>query len=61
MPFVILNTKRPKIQHRYKMICYFKNFNLQSYVTDFKLVPLDLVYATDESDEQVSFLNQLIL
>ena len=61
MPFVILNTKRPNIQHRCKMICDFKNFNLQSYIIDFKLVPLDLVYAADESDEQISFLNQLIL
>ena len=43
------------------MICDFKNSNLQSYIIDFKLVPLDLVYATDESDEQISFLNQLIL
>ena len=61
MPFVILNIKRPKFQPHYKVICDFKNFNLESYISDFKLVPLNLVYAIDDPDEQVSFFNQLIL
>ena len=43
------------------MIRDFKNFNLESRIRDFKLLPLNLVYAIDIHDEQVRFLNQLIL
>ena len=43
------------------MIRDFKNFNPEKYITDFKLLPLNLFYAIDDPDEQVSFLNQFIL
>ena len=61
MPLVILNIKIPKFQPRYKMIRGFKNFNRESYICDFKLLSLNLVYRIDDPDEQVSFFNQLIL
>ena len=61
MPFVILNIKSLKFQPRYMMICGFTNFELENYIKDFERLPLSLVYVSDDPDDQVSFLNNLIL
>ena len=61
MPFVILNIKSPKFQPCYKMICDFKNFELENCIKNFERLPLSLAYASDDSDDQVRILNDLIL
>ena len=61
MPFVILNIKSSKFQPRYKMIRNFKNFELENYIKNFETLPLSLVHASDDPDDQVSILNDLIL
>ena len=61
MPFVILNIKSLKFQPCYMMICGFTNFELENYIKDFERLPLSLVYVSDDPDDQVSFLNSLIL
>ena len=61
MPFVILNIKSLKFQPHYMMICGFTNFELENYIKDFERLPLSLVYVSDDPDDQVSFLNNLIL
>lgn len=61
MPFTILNIKRSKFQALYyKIIRDFKNFNLESFISDFIFLPLKLAYGISDLDEQVSFLNPLI-
>lgn len=61
MPFTILNIKRSKFQALYyKIIRDFKNFNLESFISDFIFLPLKLAYGIYDLDEQVSFLNPLI-
>ena len=61
MPFVILNIKSLKFQPCFKMIRDFKNFELENCIKNFETLPLSLVYASDDSDDQVSILNDLIL
>ena len=39
------------------MIGGFNNFNLEKYI---KLLPVNLVYAIDDPDEEIRFFNQLV-
>ena len=38
-----------------------KDIDINRYVSDFRELPLNLVYAFDEPDDQVTILNKLIL
>ena len=60
MPFAVLQIKKKKFEPRYKFIRDEKNLNMNSYINDFKQLPLSAVYALDDPDDQLSILNQLI-
>ena len=61
MPYTILNIKKERYEQRYKYIRSQKDIDINSYVSDFQQLPLNLVYAFDETDDQVTILNKLIL
>ena len=61
MPYAILNVKKERYEQRYKYIRSEKDIDINSYVSDFRELPLNLVYAFDEPDDQVTILNKLIL
>ena len=61
MPYAILNVKKERYEQRYKCIRNEKDININSYVSDFWELPLNLVYDFDETDDQVTILNKLIL
>ena len=61
MPYAILNIKKERYEQRYKYILSEKDIDINSYVSDFRELPLSLVYAFDKPDDQVTILNELIL
>ena len=61
MPYAILNVKKERYEQRYKYIRSEKDLDINSYVSDFRELPLNLVYAFDEPDDKVTILNKLIL
>ena len=61
MPYAILNVKKERYEQRYKYIRSEKDIDINSYVSDFRELPLNLVYAFDEPDDQVKILNKLVL
>ena len=61
IPYAILNVKKERYERRYKYIRSEKDIDINSYVSDFRELPLNLVYVFDEPDEQVTILNKLIL
>ena len=61
MPYTILNVKKERYEQRYKYIRSEKDIDINSYVSDFRELPLNLVYAFDEPDDQVTILNKLVL
>ena len=61
MPYAILNVKIERYEQRYKYIRSKKDIDVNPYVSDFRELPLNLVYAFDEPDDQVTILNKLVL
>ena len=61
MPYTILNVKKERYEQRYKYIRSEKDIDINSYVSDFRELPLNLVYAFDEPKDQVTILNKLVL
>ena len=60
MPYVIVNIKKERYEPRYKFIRNEKNFDIDSYKSDFKHLPLSTVFSFDDPNDQVSILNKLI-
>ena len=60
-PYTIANMPFNKFETRYKYIRNLKNFELEKYVQDFKVLPISLVYFFDDSSDQLDTLNKLIL
>ena len=60
LPYDILNVKKERYEQRYKYIRSENNIDINSYVSDFRELPLNLVYAFDELDDQVTILNKLV-
>ena len=60
LPYDILNVKKERYEQRYKYIRSENNIDINSYVSDFRELPLNLVYAFDEPDDQVTILNKLV-
>ena len=50
-----------KFEARYKYIRNLKNFELEKYVHDFKVLPISLVYFFDDPNNQLGTLNKLTL
>ena len=59
VPYIIINIPTNKI--RYKYIRNLKNFDLETYINDFKTFPFATVYSFNETDDQLDILNKLIL
>ena len=60
MPYATLNVKKERYEQRYKYFCNEKDIDINSYLSDFRELPLNLVHAFDEPDDQVTILNKLI-
>ena len=59
-PFVVLNIRKEHFEPRYKYIRQEKHFQLNNYKNDFSELPLNLVYAFNDPNTQISVLNDLI-
>ena len=59
-PNTIFNIKKERFEPRYKYIRIEKNLNMNNYISDFKKLRTNLVYAFDEPDDQIDVLNNLI-
>ena len=59
-PYTIINIRKQKFENRYKVIRDEKSFNLLNYKEDFSQIPLSILYALDDPEEQISVLNDLI-
>lgn len=60
-PYIIVNVPTNKFEPRYKFIRDMKNFDLNKFIENFKLLPLSLIYAFTDPIEQLDTLNKLIL
>ena len=58
--YTIFNITKERFELRYKYIRIEENLNVNNYISDFKLLPTNLVYAFDELDDQIDVLNNLI-
>ena len=54
--YTIFNITKERFEPRYKCIRIDKNLNVNSYISDFKKVPSNLVYAFDEPDDKIDAL-----
>ena len=58
--YTVLNIRKQKFEQRYKFIRNEKLFDLNKYINDFSQLPLSIVFALDDPNDQVNVLNQLI-
>ena len=59
-PYMIFNIKKVRFQPRYKYIRIEKHLTMNDYVSGFKKLPTNLVYAFDKPDDKIDVLNNLI-
>ena len=59
--YVIFNMKKEKYQSRYIFIRNEKTLDMNSYISDFQQLPLNLVYSFDNLEDQVSIFNNLFV
>ena len=60
-PYIIAKMPTIKYQPRCKFIRYMKNFNLQKYIDDFKLLPFSIMYRFYNAGDQLDTLKKIIL
>ena len=53
--------KNEKYHPRYKFIRNEKTLDMNSYISDFQQLPLNLVYSFDDPKDQVSIFNKLVV
>lgn len=58
--FACINTRVARFEPRYKIICDMRNFDQSAYVADTAIIPFNVVYATDCTDDSLSTLNHLL-
>ena len=58
-PFCILKIKKPRFEPRFKYIRDERAFVLDDFVSDFRNLPLNIVYAVDDVSDKVSMFNDL--
>ena len=61
LTYAILNIRKQKFETRYKWVRNEKSVNMSNYKIDFNQLPLNIVYAFEEPDDQINALNTLIL
>ena len=59
-PYILVNIPTNKYQIRYKFIKKLKDFDLETYVNDFKTLPFSTVYSFNETHDQLDTLHKLI-
>ena len=61
LPYVILNIRKQKFEKRYKYIHHEKRFDLSKYHKNFSQIPMSVVDAFDDPNDQTYMLNELTL
>ena len=56
----IFNIRKERYEPRYKYVRNEKDFNMNDYVADFKLLPTSIVFGFDDPNDQIAMLNKLI-
>ena len=56
-PYLIFNINKERFQPRYKYIRIEEKLNMNNYISDFKKLIINLVYAFGEPDDQIDVLN----
>ena len=59
-PYITVNARVMRLAPRYKFIRNEKHFSEAAFVEDFSQLPLEVVYALEDSNDQISVLNNLI-
>ena len=59
-PFCILKINKPRYEPRHKYIRDERTLVLADYINDFQQLPLNIVYAFDNTSDKVNALNKLI-
>jgi len=52
-PFIVVNIRKERFEPRYKILRDEKNFDLQAYTRDFAELPLNLLYAFADPNDQI--------
>ena len=60
-PFITVNVRVPRYEHRYKFIRNKRQFDETSYADDFAALPFEILYAFEDPDDQISALNTMVL
>ena len=58
--YAVINIKKSSFEKRYKWTRNFKNLEIEAYNHDFSQLPINLIYAFDDPEEQIHTLNDLI-
>lgn len=59
-PYACINIRINKFQPRFKYIRNEKKLSIKDYVKDFSMLPLSLIYSTDEPDDMVDILSRFM-
>ena len=59
-PYIIVNILTNKYEIHYKFIWNLKQFDLETYINDFKTLPFSTVYSFNKTDDQLDTLSKLI-
>ena len=59
-PYACINIRVNKFQPRFKYIRNEKKLSISDYVKDFSMLPLSLIYCTDDPDDMVDLLSRLM-
>ena len=59
-PYVLFNARADRFEPRFKIIRNEKCLNMNNFISDFKQIPMSLVYTFDSPDDQLNTLNTLI-
>ena len=59
-PCITMSTKFAPFEPRYKIIRDMKNFRQQDFIDLFATLPLELVYAFNDTNDMISVFNELI-
>ena len=57
--FACINVRVNRYQLRYKYIRDIKTFDEQEFITDLDTLPLDIVYSSDDPEEQLEYFNSI--
>ena len=59
-PFACINVCVNRYQPRYKYIRNMKTFDEQEFISDLDTLPLNIVYSSDDPQEQLKYVNRML-